>query len=302
MCSTIEIDEELLSAIRKYDEEKFIAIIDKNDKPYSDLYMAAVMESIIKYSCSNMLEYLLEEKHVNADLENDIGETPLCKAAFFGRNDMISCLIHHGANPNYWNPKNKKGYPYPPIIYAMINGKIETIKWLLDRGANLVINGRLCATVAGKREDSLTLIKYLVEKQKIDVNMKTLGEDTLLCNATLFMYYDIIEYLLRHRANPNIPGSENQTPLEMVVSKNLHGFYLRSVEMGFEKDIRADVVKLLIAVGAKFEPDKLLPIAEKVGDEKIINLLKYGQEEHSAVSERNSLYGNIMEVLRKKFE
>lgn len=113
---------------------------------------------------------------------DDGDETALCHAVLTERADLCRLLLDYKADPNAHTENSA-----PPLVLAMKNGKIEIIKMLVEKGADIEKPGRfgafhgtplLSAIVWGaglpRSSQDIEILQYLLEK-KADPNVQ--GED-----------------------------------------------------------------------------------------------------------------------------
>ena len=88
-----------------------------------------------------------------------------------------------------------------PLGHACYWGNIEAVKCLIDKGANMVTgqNGET-ALMEAVYVGRWAIIKLLVEKYKVDVNVKDINGQTAYDVAVKEDYDSIMEYLLSHGA------------------------------------------------------------------------------------------------------
>lgn len=102
------------------------------------------------------MRYLLE-KGATLDSEATRGDKPLHSAAEYGTNLAIEELLKLGVDietPNY--PLNR------PINLACIAGKVDTVKLLLDKGADIEVQGCLGVSSSCARSYNTGLGGYFV--------------------------------------------------------------------------------------------------------------------------------------------
>ena len=80
----------------------------------------------------------------------DIANNLLAFAAYFGKFDAMRVLLRHGADPN-------DRYDYEPLCYAAMAGHTQSIRILVDAGAD----------VNGGRHGSRPLL-FAAERAKLD--------------------------------------------------------------------------------------------------------------------------------------
>ncbi len=118
---------------------------------------------------------------------------------------------------------------------AMYRNDLESIEQFVREGADLKA---FCASneldpplVNVARTGNLPMIKLLVELGA-DINQKGEGNATPLMGAVYNAYLDVIQYLLKHGANPLAQNSEGDSVLDIARSGRI-------------EDKRSEVVNIL---------------------------------------------------------
>jgi serine/threonine protein kinase/ankyrin repeat protein len=176
-----------------------------------------------------------------------------------GSANRTKALLAVGVNPN--SIVSGMG---PPLIIAAYGGHTDTVKVLLDQGANVNAKGNndydltaLIAAVGGHHIDTMRLLL----ERGADVNAMGHNGRTALWLAAKKGYSDIIELLLDAGANVNQSDRSGRTAL-MEATQEGH----------------RDAVKLLLDRGANahatdMDGKSALVIAETRGDTELIQLL-----------------------------
>ncbi|XP_062575297.1 putative ankyrin repeat protein RF_0381 [Saccostrea cucullata] len=147
-----------------------------------------------------VVEYLIEKVDVNEIC--DKCDPALHCAATSGHLGIVKYLVEHEADVNLLSSSKKN-----PLYCAAMNGHLHIIRYLLDNGAD--INQKICA--------------------KIDTS--------ILCVASSKDYFEILEELIKRRANVNQCDRNGNTPL-CYASKSGH---LRTVKFLLENDADINV-------------------------------------------------------------
>jgi hypothetical protein len=160
---------------------------------------------------------LFLEAHVNTEIHDERGWTPLMLAAFYGHNEVIGVLIKHRAN----------------ILARDLLGN-TALHWAVDAGqtasAKLLIENR--AEVDACNNSGLTpLFRAIMRRHLGDVlllidsganlNLTTRDGSTALHKAAAEGYTEIVRTLLHHGADMNIKNIDGSLPLTMAI-KNDH--------------------------------------------------------------------------------
>lgn len=177
--------------------------------------------------------------HVDINQTSVDGSSPLLVAVQNGYYEIASYLIDRGANPNLANSKG-----WTPLYLAVKNrnaettalpapsteGVLDTIKTLLDRGANP--NPRI------KEETE-------VHQGMTALWLKEEGATPLL-RAALCGDLTVVKLLLAHGADPLIPTFDHTTPLMVASGVGWADGMLHE----YSADQTLEVVKLLLTLGA----------------------------------------------------
>ncbi|XP_026378893.1 ankyrin-3-like [Papaver somniferum] len=144
----------------------------------------------------NVLKYLIEELGLDVDIKDDAkGESPLFHAVVDGNINTVDYLLGKGANPNTSNTNGST-----PLHYAAQKGYTEILTRLLSRGIN----------VNGSCEDG-TLTP-------LEVAGATLSPlEMAAANGQL----EAIQILLDHNADPNLMSCRSYTPLAVSIVSGL---------------------------------------------------------------------------------
>ena len=107
------------------------ALITSGMDPNSvDLKGDPMLVIAIRDKSSKVTEYLLNNKQIDVDLSNKLGETPLMLAAIDGDLPLVKRLVL----------KNKAQIDHigwTPLLYACSKGRLEVAQFLVDNGADV---------------------------------------------------------------------------------------------------------------------------------------------------------------------
>lgn len=161
-----------------------------------------------------------------------------------------------------------------PLIWAVIHGDLEMIKYLLGRGAQI----DACDTTGAKILTYAALykkpevIKYLVEDKEVSVNGADSHGRTALVAAAYTNNLDMAKYLLKHGADVKAHDTKGRTALTWAVHHNnvpmtkLLYYFTEPEEMPLEVTLEFfDEIKNKLALIKKnsLQEIKLLPEMEK---------------------------------------
>jgi ankyrin repeat protein len=118
-------------------------VIEEDDYP-------TILESAIAFGDLDFVKYLVE-MGADINIANGGGISPVMVAAEFGYLDIVKYLVEHGANiePDFEGGQSALliaasgatpiSWDYSPPIYPTSKSRAEVIKYLLSKGANLII-------------------------------------------------------------------------------------------------------------------------------------------------------------------
>lgn len=157
-----------------------------------------------------------------ANVNDNIGCTPLMVAACFGRRDSLRLLLEHGAEVN---TAGEGGIT--ALMYASSNPRGDMVRRLLECGAD----------VNAKNKAGMTPLMYacchlhaetvrLLLKNGAEVNAQAYDGETALHEAVQSIESpsekankNILRQLLAHGANPNLTTKSGDTPLKLAQSQ-----------------------------------------------------------------------------------
>ena len=168
------------------------------------------------YSSIDCMQLLIEKgSKVNA--KNNLGETALMWSVHDPA--KMKLLIQHGGNVN----ATAKSGNTPLLIAAVGHEKYETVKLLIDKGANaLAVNERKeNALIRAALFGDTATISLLLNKG-IPINALTLDSLTALLNASFNVNTPVVIQLLERGADPDLIGAFGLTALSSAVTFNDH--------------------------------------------------------------------------------
>jgi uncharacterized protein len=189
---------QIFEAVKNDDIKKVRSLLDQGANPngYDDDSDHVLMYAAL-YSSIDCMKLLIE-KGSDPNAKNSLDETAL----MWSVHDLakMKLLIQHGADIN---AKAKSGNT-ALLIACVGQGKYETIKLLLDKGADaLAVNNRKENALIRAALFSDTATVSLLLTKGFDINALTLDSTTALMNAVLNANKPVIFQLLEKGADPD---------------------------------------------------------------------------------------------------
>jgi ankyrin repeat protein len=195
-------------------------------------YSSAPLHLAVINGQYDIIQFLLH-KGANVDAQDTYG-TPLYYSATYGDKRSAVLLLEAGANPNLNGRENES---VPPLLGASEAGKSETLKLLVEHGANVDYRDAqgMTALMLAAREGHSGVCELLLS---LGANPFAKSNDgtTVMSVAAQEYKQEVVELLLRHGVDIDEPNEDNDTLLTMAV-----------------KEDRPEMVNLLIRCGANVD-------------------------------------------------
>lgn len=161
---------------------------------------------------TNLIKYIKEEKLTDENIilelnsinipNSNTGMNPLLYAIINDKIDYVNILVNNGADLNYYNIYNNKSI----LIYAIEYNRVNIFNFLLTNGANSNIPNSSTGMTPFKYaiiNDKIDYVKILVNK-KADVNYYNIyDQKSVLLYAIEYNRDNIFDFLLKNGANIN---------------------------------------------------------------------------------------------------
>lgn len=214
--------------------KKNINIDNQNIKGNTALMVAAekecipVLKTLINYRANpylinktgqSVVELLYSKDNLSKQLiEQQIKtfESELLVAAFKGQMTKVMSLIQFGVNKDC---EGNNGIT--PLLHAAQRGNTDVVKYLVEKAKvdvnviDVMGNTILTSAVDSKKLD---LLDYFIKKVKLDINKSNQYGNTVLMYAISKGHFDIVNYLLTYGAELNVHNKQFETPL-MIAAK-----------------------------------------------------------------------------------
>lgn len=194
-------------AVRRKNFQAVSELLAKDDTGMnaSDRYKVAPLHIACHFGWKQGVELLLSHK---ADVLNDCGgaELPISLAIENGHFDIVQLLLH--SNQTLISHCGKS------VIQAARKGWVETVKFLVEKGADVTYRDWLGQTVLHKAciAQNVELVRYLLEKN-VRPDPIDQSKRTPLYFAAEKGSLEIVDCLIQHGADVNILDRRYETPL-----------------------------------------------------------------------------------------
>ena len=177
-------------------------------------------------------------KRPRVELENSNVSKILIKCVIENDLELLDYFISNGEDINTRNPTN---HNYPLLMFTK---KMETVKWLIEHGADPNLTGDNGFTYLHKHcfDSNYKVIKYLIENGA-DPNLKTPNGNTALSRSVKRESLKIVKLMLT---------KDN-------INANLHGFSLVKIAIQNKK---TKCLAYLIEQGAVIDRKDILKIVK----------------------------------------
>ena len=165
---------------------------------------------------------------------DDLNRKPIHYAACCKSEKPLNYLLSLGALIDEVDKEKKS-----PLMYACLAGRIDCVKLLIKKGANILLKDKLTKNTAyhfACKNGYLNIVKYFIENTEIKIDLPGEERMTGLMLACLYGHYTLVEYLLEKKSKINKKDKFKRTPL------------LHAIRGGHFK-----LVSYLLSRGADFE-------------------------------------------------
>ena len=158
----------------------------------------------------------LLQQGADVNARDERGRTPAMAATHGNRVDTVAALIQAGADINIRDNQLDN-----PVLYAGAEGLLDILKLTIAAGANTKLTNRYGGTalIPAAERGHVAVVEELLTHTDVDVNhINNLGWTALLEAIVLSdggsRHQQIVQLLIDHRADVNIPDKNGVTPLQ----------------------------------------------------------------------------------------
>ena len=166
---------------------------------------------------------LLQES-ANINARDERGRTPVMAATHGNHADTVAALIQAGADINIRDNRMDN-----PFLYAGAEGLLDILKLTIAAGADTKLTNRFGGTalIPAAERGHVAVVEQLLTHTDVDVNhINNLGWTALLEAIVLSdggpRHQQIVQLLVDHGADVNIPDKHGVTPLQHARSRGFH--------------------------------------------------------------------------------
>lgn len=198
----------------------------------ADETIKMIFEKALTRDDAVAIEKLLQEKKVDINYTDGIGDTPLIHAVKARALNVTKLLVENGADVN---KQNKLGMTalYHVHCASYSQKDIDFAEILLDRGASTVpqetLTGWNMLHKIANEATTTELLKFVLKRNRKGLNMSDKNGDTPLhiaARRTHEAAIPIIRVLIDAGADKHIRNNKNETPVDVAKNKKIRKFLM----------------------------------------------------------------------------
>lgn len=248
----------LYDAIESKDYDKVDKLLSNGSDPYEynrlmEPYHALCY--VAANSDSKMLTIFLKYvKDVNDDCKT-LNITPIMSAAASGNIGNMNVLLKEKANINVIQTSGIKSNV---LLYAIEANQSESVKWLIEHGANINYVGlfdfNAMSIAIGK--NNMSIFKLLIEK---GIDLSGANAFNAMKSACINLSFDFIKILVTNSVNLNFVDSNGNTILHLlasnIVKTNLDGLkgLVQNRQKGFPSSYYDNIQQTINSIESKLK-------------------------------------------------
>ncbi|WP_223836633.1 ankyrin repeat domain-containing protein [Paenibacillus oceani] len=171
------------------------------------------------------------------DARDDRGRTAVMAATHANKPETVKALIGAGANIHIQDGRQDN-----PFLYAGAEGLLDILKLTIEAGADTKRTNRYGGTalIPAAERGHVDIVKELLTTTDVDVNhINRLGWTALMEAVVLgnggVKHQQIVQLLIDHKADVNIPDKDGVTALEHAVKRKYKDIERILIEAGAKK-------------------------------------------------------------------
>ncbi len=190
-----------------------------------EAYLAENPEIVYKANSAGLRPVLLalyySQAEIAAQLRAEMDSVNIWEAAALGELDTVKRLL--AENPNTKDAVAPDGFT--PLGLAAFFGRVETLTWLLEHGADpnkpsenqMGVYPINSAAANRSQETALKLVQVLAA-HGADVNAAQHSGWTPLHQAAAHGFERLVDFLLEHGADPTLKSEDGRTAVDMAAA------------------------------------------------------------------------------------
>lgn len=181
-----------------YNDIKMAELLIENKKAQGqnaqEIFDNDITIKAVEFGDEAMFRFLLAQGMSPNTLDKEF--SPLWRATYLGRRDLVMILLENGANINATNDSRKS--------VLMQSWDVEINEWLIKQGANVNLKDD---------EGNTALIKAAIDNCEVSAYDKELYEEIGVENVGR---YDIARLFIKNGANPNAQNNKKKSAISIT--------------------------------------------------------------------------------------
>ena len=222
-----------------------------------------VLHVAAQHGDPEFMHWLIVDRGVQPDIEDENMETPLFPVTRNGRLEATRLLLEHGADVDHrdWQKRTplhgasenghhdvgqllldykaevdaQNVYQWAPLHLASRTGMCAAAQVLIEGGAKLDARNDFCWTPLhmASQKGHLEVVELLLSRGA-DVDIQEAADETALHLASYYGHLGAVKALLKHNADRRIPNKEGKTPLDLAMKEG-HQEIVQTLSRAVEK-------------------------------------------------------------------
>ncbi|XP_065659371.1 ankyrin repeat, PH and SEC7 domain containing protein secG isoform X1 [Hydra vulgaris] len=188
-----------------------------DDEQLSENYEGVAFFDAVRDGMDMIVQVLLEtSNNYQLNLPDENGFTPVMQAAWHGQKECLIILLEHGANTNLRNATGCTA-----SHFAAGQGHLECLEILIKydpESVNAKTKFGATPLILASKDGHSNVVEFLL-KNNADPNIQYRGKQNALLFAAGNGHSECIQHLLQHKVNLDQANSQNVTPLMRAVQQ-----------------------------------------------------------------------------------